>query len=571
MSTKITEWRLKMAGNVDSVMAKYGSGADKLSGKFSNLQNKISSSKFKQFSQDFSNEIPVMSRGMSLMGSTGMLLGAGITAVGAGLYKSAELALSYEKGMAKINATTQLTAPELAKLKTELIAVGEHSGGNFERIPQAFEKINSTINDSAKSMAILKIANKGAQAGFVDIDVAAGALAQTISILGSKASAADIMDTMLGAKKSGAAEFQDFANYLPSLIAAGKNIGIGYKDIAGAFSFMTTNFNGADAAMYMQNAMTAFGKSAVTKGLKEKGIDVFNKDGSMRALDAIFIDLGAKINTMTDQGKSAFLESVGLKDAQAKVAFSAMATNADKLRKIMGEVNNSAGELGKTLEATANRSRSWGDIGDQIKSWGVSIGDFLLPMIDTLTNRIEHAWGMMQNMFKKTTYQGFGDKEQFESKKAMALQTSNTEAEKSFKTKYGFDATDKTKQLTTEHTTFLASKAGQLYSKIMGEEYQQKYFPKDTAKKVEGIFDDPEEKAAKKGKSSNSHIKSGIDGISGGGKMVRNVTVNFNKALIEKFEIKATTVKESGAELVRNIEDLLLRAVNGAELSLTNE
>jgi hypothetical protein len=319
-------------------------------------------------------------------------------------------------------------------------------------------------------MNVLKVANKGAQAGFVDIDVAAGALAQTMSILGKQGNAAEIMDTMLGAKKSGAAEFQDFANYLPSLIAAGKNIGIGYKDIAGAFSFMTTNFNGADAAMYMQNAMTAFGKSSVTSGLKAKGIDVFNKDGSLRALDAIFKDLGAKMNTMSDKNKSAFLESVGLKDAQAKVAFSAMATNADKLRKIMSEVNNSAGELNKTLDATANRSRTWGEIGDQMKSWGVSIGDFLLPIIDKLTEHIEKAANIAIGMFKKTTYQGFDKAAQYESKKSMAMQSSNEQAEKLFKAKYKFDPTDRTKTLTTEHQTYLASVAGQQYAKIMGEE-----------------------------------------------------------------------------------------------------
>ena len=245
MSQKITEWRLKMTGNVDAMMSKFGSSADKLSGKFGSLQNKISSTKF----QNFASQVAILNNGMNLMGNSAMLAGAGIAVVGTALYKSAKLSMEYEKGMAKINATTQSTAPELAKVKAELMAIGENSGGNFERIPQAHEKINSVLNDASVSMNVLKVANKGAQAGFVDIDVAAGALAQTMSILGKQGNASDIMDTMLGAKKAGAAEFQDFANYLPSLIAAGKNLGIAYKDIAGSFSFLTTNFSGADSAM----------------------------------------------------------------------------------------------------------------------------------------------------------------------------------------------------------------------------------------------------------------------------------------------------------------------------------
>ncbi len=573
MSQKITEWRLKMTGNVDAMMSKFGSSADKLSGKFGSLQNKISSTKF----QNFASQVPILNNGMNLMGNSAMLAGAGIAVVGTALFKSAKLSMEYEKGMAKINATTQSTAPELAKMKAELMAIGESSGGNFERIPQAYEKINSVLNDASVSMSVLKIANKGAQAGFVDIDVAAGALAQTMSILGKQGNASDIMDTMLGAKKAGAAEFQDFANYLPSLIASGKNLGMAYKDIAGSFSFLTTNFSGADSAMYMQNVMTALGKSAITgkDGLAGKGINVFNKDGSIRDLDAIMGDLSSKMKNMTDKQKSAFLESVGLKDSQAKIGFSAFIAGAEKHKKIVGEVKNSVGELQRAYEATANTARTWGDISDQIKSWGVSIGDFVLPVVDKLVTSITASGRAMKqffsgSMFEKRKFQGYDDEEALNFKKQNAAQVAMREAKRSFATKYG-EAALSGGNFNTEQRAFYDSKYNKGFADIMGIEYKQKHIPKDAAKKVEGIFDDPEEKASKKGKSSNSHIKSGIDGISGGGKMVRNVTVNFNKALIEKFEIKAATVKESGAELVRNIEDLLLRAVNGAELSLTNE
>ncbi len=176
---KVTEWRLKMSENVQSVMGKLNGSADATASRFSHLQNTLNGSGF----QNFAGEIPGMGRGASLLGSGAMLAGAGVAALGTALYKCTELAVDYEKGMAKINATAQLTAPELAKLKSELMEVGENSRGNFERVPDAFEKINSSLNNVTKSMAVLKIANKSAQAGFVDIDLAAGALSQTVSIL----------------------------------------------------------------------------------------------------------------------------------------------------------------------------------------------------------------------------------------------------------------------------------------------------------------------------------------------------------------------------------------------------
>jgi hypothetical protein len=65
----------------------------------------------------------------------------------------------------------------------------------------------------------------------------------------------------------------------------------------------------------------------------------------------------------------------------------------------MGDVNNALGETDRQLALTANHSRTWGDIGDRISSWGVAIGDFMLPIIDELVKYIDTAAKSMKALF----------------------------------------------------------------------------------------------------------------------------------------------------------------------------
>lgn len=331
--------------------------------------------------QDMASQIP------GLGGMVGFATNPYTIAAGAALaigVQSTKLALDYETGMAKINATAQLGADTLDKLKGRLIEIGSKSGGNFELMPQAYEKILSQTGKVNLSLDILETSVKGAKAGFTDIDTVAGALAQTLSIVGEQNTTAnEVMDTLMKAKAVGAGEFKDFAQYMPQLIAAGSSLSVGFKDVAGVFSYMTAKGQSAsDAAMLMQNAFTALQKGEIIKGMSKKGIDLFNPDGSRKNIGLVFGELSKKMKGLTDKGKTQFLLDIGLNDAQARNAFAVLTSDAEKFKKIMYEVNHALGETDKQIDATANRARTWGDIGDQLKTIGVVIGDFLLPVLD---------------------------------------------------------------------------------------------------------------------------------------------------------------------------------------------
>jgi len=266
---------------------------------------------------------------------------------------ASKASMSFDEGMAKINTTAQLTNPQLEQLRDNIIDIGVEQGAkNLYALPEAYEKIISQTGDVIQSQDILKSSIKGSKAGFTEQSVVADALAQSLSLIGKEnANAQEVLDTFFAAKRVGAGEFKDFANYMPNLIASGKALGITYKDVAGQFAYMTgKGFAAEKSATLLENAYTALGKSDIQKGLKNAGVNIFDEKGAMRSFDKIFPELQKKLAGMSDNKKSNFLESIGLRDAQAKSAFMALSSDSAKLKESLIATNNSAGDTEKAFE-----------------------------------------------------------------------------------------------------------------------------------------------------------------------------------------------------------------------------
>ena len=315
-----------------------------------------------------------------------------IVAATAALYASGKMAMSFDEAMAKVNTTAQLTPDKLKSLKNELIGMGTKAGADLSKIPEAYEKILSQTNDVALSTDIMKASLQGAKAGFTDQSIVAGALAQTLSLIGKEnTNAQEVLDTMFAAKRVGAGEFKDFATYIPGLIASGSALGVGFKETAGLFAFMTAKGQSAErSAMLMENAFTALGKSEITKGLEKSGVKVFNADGSMQQMDVIFGQLQKKLAAFgkNDKAKSGFLESIGLRDQQAKQAFMILSSDGTKLKEVLHDVSNAQGEtataFGLSVNPIQNIQMLWSQIQKLAIGCGGVISAILVPAMSAL-------------------------------------------------------------------------------------------------------------------------------------------------------------------------------------------
>lgn len=366
----------------------FSQNADKISNKFRTLEG---------LAEDAAKSVDIAGNKMK-MGFASMAIGSAIIAP---LVLATKQAVEFETGMAKINTTAQLSTKELGNLRNELLDIGSKSPGELNKIPDAFEKIISQTNDVALSTDILRTVTSGAKAGFTDIDTVAGALAQTLSIVGKEnTSAANVMDTLFAAKRVGAGEFKDFAMYLPTLIAAGSNLGLTFDKTAGIFAYFTgKGQDAANATMLIQNAFSALQKTDIQKGLLKGGVSIFDESGKMRDIVDIFTDLNAVTSKMTQQQKTDFLAKVGLRDVQARNAFAILTSDVGKLQESMIATANPAGELANALKYSVNPAQEFEIAINKIKSGFIKLGYSLMPLVTGAANILGKVFGVIGSIF----------------------------------------------------------------------------------------------------------------------------------------------------------------------------
>lgn len=364
----------------------YNTEIRRLEGQISRLDN-IGTSGFRSKLQDAVSATPIAG-----------LITNPLAQASVAMFAATQASLSFEEGMAKINTTAQLSSSKLTSLRDKLMDMGRNTGTDLKLVPDAFEKINSQINDVEKSTSILEASLNGAKAGFTDVNIVAGALAQSMSAIGdNNTKAQDVLDTLFAAKRVGAGEFQDFATYVPQLIASGRNIGVGFKDAAGLFAYMTGKGNkAAESAMLLQNAFTALSKTDITSKLNMQGVATHDSAGKMLGLDVFFGNLSKRMAGMSDKMRAQFLESVDLKDAQAKQAFSVLISDQTKLQEALGATRKAAGETSNALAFSNNPMQRlhalWSSMQEILINVGAILSDVLIPALEVVGSVVKTVY-----------------------------------------------------------------------------------------------------------------------------------------------------------------------------------
>lgn len=329
-----------------------------------------------------------------------------LVAAGTAIYKTSQMSMEFDKGMAAINTTAQLSKKELAGLKTELLGINPSLVTDWGALPTAYESIISQTGDVALSTDILKTSLKGSKAGFTEVETVSAALAQSLSLIGSKnASAEQVLDTFFAAKRVGAGEFKDFARYMPSLIASGDALGIKYKEVAGMFAYMTGKGQSAErATTLMENAFLAMSKVDIRKNLSEEGINVFDEKGNVRSMTNVFSDMKKRMSGMSDEAKSEFLAKMGITDKEARSAFVVMTSEIDKLKEAMNATKNASGETDKALDLSRSNGDLLRDMWSKIQRLGIIVGDvvgkILTPAFIVLGGAISVVTGVLGWFFE---------------------------------------------------------------------------------------------------------------------------------------------------------------------------
>lgn len=352
-----------------TTIRQYNREIERLNGQISKLET-TKGGRLKSWMSDLSGNIPSIAKNPLTLAAAGIGLGV-------------KDAMSFDEGMAKVNITARLEGDAFEELKRKTKKIAQDNKADEIIAPVALEKIISQVGDVDASLSILDATLKGSKSQFADMDTVAGALAQTMSIVGKSATADEVLDTFIASKRVGAGEFSDFANYMPGLIAGADALGIKYKEVAGLFAYMTGKGQRADqASVLMGNMFTMLGRGEVTGKMKKAGINVFDDKGKIRGTLDIFRDMQKVMSKMSDQKKAAFLEGLGIVDKEAKGAFVVMTSDLDKLQRSLKEVADSAGETERALAFSANSVQRAHELWYAFKSRLASIGEAILPLVN---------------------------------------------------------------------------------------------------------------------------------------------------------------------------------------------
>jgi TP901 family phage tail tape measure protein len=325
------------------------------------------------------DSIPGFGNVMAMLGNPYTLIIAGVVALTAVFGKARAEAAQWEGGMAKVNVTAQLTKTELGALSDKVLEIGARNTTPLQEVPEAFNRIISAGLDTNTALAALEPTLKAAKAGFTDVETTAMA---AVSVMNSSGvmDANRVYDVLFATLNRGNAEFKDIANYLPKIIPLAKNAGFELEQVAGAFAFLTAQGLKSEAAgTGLMNVFKAMSDDSVINGgrgklgLKGLGIDVFDAKGQAKTLVEIIEQIKSKTDSLTGAEKVKFFDQIGL-DTEASSSIAIMTQNIDKLKENIDFTTNSAGQLNKAVENSAQAGDSWKIIGNQVTKTFIEIG-----------------------------------------------------------------------------------------------------------------------------------------------------------------------------------------------------
>lgn len=305
-----------------------------------------------------------------------------IVAIGTAIGAAGKFSMDFNQGLAKVNATAQLSADQLSILDKDLRAIGISAGVELSKVPAAMEVLVSITNDVALSQQSLKTALEVSKAGFVDSNEAAATLARTMGSLNTN-DFERVADVLFASQREGAVEFKELANELPRLLPTARELSYEFEEVAGIFSFMTKKgLSAADSGTLLQNIFTALGKPEIREGLEGIGVNLKDGEGNIISLVDTVKVLQQQLGSMSLDDKLKALKDIGLNDAQARQGLMTLLGDYKLLEETVSNVKNAKGSLNDALNNSRNTWASFTEVLSVIQGLMLNIGDYVLPILN---------------------------------------------------------------------------------------------------------------------------------------------------------------------------------------------
>jgi len=335
-----------------------------------------------------------------------------------------------------------------------------------------------------------------------------------------------------------------------------------------------------EAATMTKSAFTDLFKKDIVKSFKSVGIELYDINGKAKQVDKIMLELNAKFADKTsakqmDELRNKFSGSEGI-----NALLSAAKDQTGDLQRTFKNFDSSGGGIDNAFRRAKDDINAINDgINLKLKNSWTALGEALLPAfievkkiivsgIDLLNRAIPFQGGKRRFANVDSEYQGqlemwtndlnknAGNTAELERTKKV-FQSKLDQARLYFQNPDGtFKSLAQLNKQGGEQDAYSMTRQKETYTALM--------------ETVDAMLN-PSGANGGGGDGGNGGGDSGTDkmlsGISGGG--ARNITVTINK-MVETFNVNTTNINDSADKVKEDIERTLVRAVAGAEQTISN-
>jgi len=270
------------------------------------------------------------------------------TVVGGSIAVASNEAAKLEKQIRETGSLMDdFTQNDIIPMKEEIQELGTTFAQNFSDVAEGQYQITSAgFNDIAESAKVAKAAAMGAAAGVSDMSQTTKVVTKALNAFDVSADKAkDVMNIFNMGVKQGQIRMEDFADSMGRANVAAVNMGVGMGEMVSSISRLTKVGMSSNEAITNFAAMLAK-MSKETKGA-QKALDILGVKGTSQkqkfqnliAQSDNFAQALIKIRKVIDETPSLNVTDVFTR-RQARRGFLGLTQNAEKLNKLIGDMNN---------------------------------------------------------------------------------------------------------------------------------------------------------------------------------------------------------------------------------------
>lgn len=333
------------------------------------------------------------------MTSVGTKMTAAVTAPIVGLgTSSVKTAANFESAMSKVSAISGATGEDLAKLNQKAKEMGAATKFSATESAEAFQYMAMAGWDTESMLdGISGVMNLAAADG-LDLATTSDIVTDALTAFGLKAEDAghfaDVLATASTSANTNVAMLGESFKYVAPLAGT---MGYSVEDTAVALGLMANSgIKAGQAGTTLRSALTRMVKptDAISEAMEALGIEIANKDGSMKSLSEVMQILREKMGDLTEEEQSQAAATIFGQQAMSGMLAIVNASPEDfnKLTTAMGEADGKAQEMADTMINNLNGQITI--LKSQLEGLAIQIGNILMPVVKSIVEKIQEftAW-----------------------------------------------------------------------------------------------------------------------------------------------------------------------------------